>query len=184
MSQAIIDVPYEQRRNRLTTAFRVILAIPHLILAGVWQYAVQIAAVVQWFICLFTGRRNQGIWNFSNMWLEYYSRTNSYLGLLFDPYPGFVRDEGRTPLRYESSFEEPANRLTTGLRLIWAIPALLITIVLSIAGAVVTLVCWFAIVITGRMPEGMFGFLVKVQRYVIQTNAYTLLMTDTYPKYG
>jgi hypothetical protein len=184
VSQASIDVPYEQDRNRLTVAFRIILAIPHLIIAGAWQYAVQLAAIVQWFICLFTGKRNRGIWNFSNMWLDYYSRTNAYLGLLFDEYPGFVRDEGKTPLRYESSFDEPADRLTTGLRIIWAIPALLILMVLAIAAAVVTLVCWFAIVITGRMPQGMFAFLLKVTRYIAQTNAYTLLMTDTYPKYN
>ena len=184
MSQAIIDVPYTERRNRGTVAIRLILAIPHLVLAGLWQYVVQLAAIAQWFICLFTGKRHQGIWNFSNMWLDYASRTFAYTGLLFDEYPGFVQDEGRTPLQYRSTYDEPVNRLTSGLRFIWAIPALIVLAVLSLVGYLLTLICWFAILITGSMPKGMFDFLLKVHRYGVQTNAYTLLMTDEYPRYS
>jgi Domain of unknown function (DUF4389) len=183
VSQVQVDVPYDEQRNRLTVAFRLILAIPHLILAGLWQEVVQLASVVQWFIVVFTGKRNQGIWDFSNMWLDYYSRVYAYVLLLFDEYPGFVRDEGKTPLRYESAYEEPADRLTSGLRFIWAIPALIIMVVLGIAVSFVVLIAWFAILITGKMPRGMYDFALRVQRYVIQTNAYIVLMTDQYPKF-
>ena len=33
------DVTYTERRSRLTTAFRYLLAMPHLIFAGLWGYA-------------------------------------------------------------------------------------------------------------------------------------------------
>jgi hypothetical protein len=39
------------------------------------------------------------------------------------------------------------------------------------------------IVITGKHPKGMFDFLLKFQQYWLQTSAYMLLLTDTYPKY-
>jgi Domain of unknown function (DUF4389) len=184
MSQVQVDVPFDERRNRLTVAFRFILIIPHAILVSLWQYVVQLVAVVQWFITLFTGKRNKGIWNFSNMWLDYYSHVTGYGLFLYDPYPGFINDEGKTPLRYESEYDEPANRLTSGLRLIWAIPVFVILLVLGIAVSFVALVAWFAILFTGKLPAGMFNFILRVLRYVAQANAYILLMTDDYPKFA
>jgi hypothetical protein len=75
------------------------------------------------------------------------------------------------------------NRLTVGLRIIWAIPAIIIAAVLAIASFFVGIVSWFAILFTGKHPRGMFDFILKAQRYLLQTSAYTLLLTDTYPKY-
>ena len=57
----------------------------------------------------------------------------------------------------------------------------MILLVLSIALFVVVVISWFAIVITGRQPRGLFDFGLDVLRYTLQTNAYLLLMTDTYP---
>lgn len=184
MQQVQVDIPYTEERNRGTVAVRMILAIPHMIIASLWQYVVMLATFVQWFIVLFTGQRNQGIWDFSNKWLAYASRSFTYLGLMFDEYPGFIDDEGKTPLVYASAYDSDADRLTNGLRFIWAIPAMIISFLLSIAGYVVTIICWFAIVFTGTMPRGMFDFLLKAHRYAIQTNAYITLMTDQYPSYG
>jgi hypothetical protein len=76
------------------------------------------------------------------------------------------------------------NRLTVGLRFLWIIPAAIIAALIGIAIQVLTLICWFAIVITGKMPQGMFDFLMKGHRYSLQVNAYGLLLTDTYPKYA
>ena len=112
---------------------------------------------------------------------EFIGRT----GILFDEYPQFFTDASGVPVTYALAQQpEPANRLTVGLRFIWAIPALLIALGVSIAGIVIGIISWFAILITGKMPKGNFGFLVKVQRYVVQSNAYVLLLTDTYPAWG
>lgn len=183
MAAVTFDVQYTEPRNRLTTAFRAVLAIPHWIITGVWQYLAQILGVVQWFVVLFTGKRNQGMWNLQHQWMGYDARVTAYGGLLFDPWPPIGTDPGASGVTYDLAYEEPANRLTNGLRLIWAIPAIIITIGLAIAGVVVTVVSWFAILFTGSHPRGMFDFLVKVHRYARRTTAYLLLMTDTYPKY-
>jgi Domain of unknown function (DUF4389) len=178
------DVEYTEPRNRLTTAFRIILAIPHLIVSGVWQYLAEVLAVIQWFVILFTGKRNQGMWNLQWAWLGYASRVNGYVNLLYDPYPAFGTDPGPVPVRAEFPYGEPANRLTNGLRFIWAIPALVITLGLAIAGFFVLIVSWFAIVITGKHPRGMWDFLRQVVRYTLRTQSYVLLMTDTYPSWS
>ena len=109
-------------------AFRIILAIPHLIIVQVWAYLTEILAVIQWFIVLFTGRRNEGLWNLQNAWLGYYCRVYGYVDLLYDPYPAFGTDPGPVPVRTQFSYDEPADRLTNGLRFIWAIPAIVIVI--------------------------------------------------------
>jgi Domain of unknown function (DUF4389) len=178
------DVVYTEQRNRLTTAFRVILAIPHLIVAGVWAYLAEIIAVVQWFIVLFTGKRNRGIWDLQWAWLGYDSRVNGYTNLLFDPYPAFGTDPGPVPVTTEFAYEEPADRLTNGLRFIWAIPALFVSLGLSIAAFFVLIVSWFAILFTGKHPRGQFDFLLRTLRYILQTTSYVLLMTDTYPSWS
>jgi hypothetical protein len=183
MSALSYDVAYEESRNRLTVAFRIILAIPHLVVAQVWGYLAEILAVVQWFIVVFTGQRNEGIWNLERSWLDYYCRVLGYTNLLFDPYPAFGPDAGSTPVRSDISFEASANRLTNGLRFIWIIPAAIIAALLGIAGAVVIVISWFAIVITGKQPRGMWAFVLKVVRYTLRTQSYGLLMTDTYPSF-
>ena len=183
MSTFTYDVAYHEARNRLTVAFRIILVIPHLIISQVWGYLAQILAVVQWFIILFTGKRNEGIWNMQRSWLNYYARVLGYASLLFDPYPAFASDEGPAPVRTDIAFEEPANRLTNGLRFIWMIPAAIFAWVLGLVSGVLVLISWFAIVITGKHPKGMWDFILKVLRYTLQTQSYGLLMTDTYPKF-
>jgi Domain of unknown function (DUF4389) len=178
------DVGYQEERNRLTVAFRIILAIPHLIIAGVWRYLVEILAIVQWFIVLFTGKRNQGIWNLQFSWLNYYSRVIGYVDLLFDEYPPFATADGPAAVRSAMSFEESANRLTCALRIIWAIPAVIVGVVVGIGGFVVLLISWFAIVITGSQSRSMWDFVLKVARYTMQLESYIWLMTDVYPKFG
>jgi len=184
MSTITYDVQHEETRNRMTVAFRIILAIPHLIVSQVWGRLAQVLGVVQWFMVVFTGKRNEGIWNMQRSWLDYDARVTGYVGLMYDPYPAFGTDPGTSPARTAMSFEEPADRLTNALRIIWAIPALVITVVVSIGSAVVVLISWFAIVITGKQSRGMWDFVLKVQRFVLQTESYVLLMTDTYPKFG
>jgi len=44
------------RRSRLTVFFRLLLAIPHLIWLSLWGIAAYLAAIVNWFATLITGR--------------------------------------------------------------------------------------------------------------------------------
>ena len=181
MQQAQFDVTYVEARNRATTAIRLILAIPHIIFAYVWNIAAEVAAVIQWFICVFTGKRNRALWDFTNNYVGYSTRVYSYLGLLHDVFPGFGTEQGNVPTRYSLDYDEPANRLTVGLRLIWLIPAAILGFILAIAAMVLTIISWFAIVITGKHPKGMFDFMLKAQKYLVQVVAYEYLLTDKYP---
>ncbi len=184
MAQATLDIPYTEARNRGTVAIRIILAIPHYILSGLLAYVAQFLALIHWFIQVFTGKRNSGIYSFTAKYTGYSARVYGYIGLMFDEYPGFFDDQGKTPVRYEVSDDGKVNRLTVGLRLIWLIPAAIVGVLVGIAGYVLTVICWFIIVITGKMPRGQFDFLLRVHKYTAQLSAYGLLLTDEYPKFS
>lgn len=183
MATVTFDIEYTDPRDRVSSALRIFYAIPHLIIVSALGYLVEAVAIIQWFIILFTGKRNQSLWNLARGVLDWQARAYTYTGLMYDTYPNFAFEKGGEPVQFTAEYEESADRLTNGLRIIWAIPAIIVMAALSIAGMVVTLICWFAIVFTGTQPRGMFDFLVKVHRYAVRTNAYITLLTDTYPKY-
>jgi hypothetical protein len=83
------------------------------------------------------------------------------------------------------AFAEPAEqrRLTVLVRIILAIPHLVVLYVLGIAAEVVALICWFAALFTGRLPEGLADFQVGYLRWLTRVNGYLFLLTDAYPPF-
>jgi hypothetical protein len=93
---------------------------------------------------------------------------------------------GGTPDEILVAFAEPAaqNRLTVLVRIILAIPHLVVLYALSIAAEVVLIICWFAALFLGRLPEGLADFLSGYLRWVTRVQAYLLLLTDQYPPFA
>src|ERR1700734_2458406 len=83
------------------------------------------------------------------------------------------------------AFAEPAERrrLTLLVRIILAIPRLVVLYILSIASQVVALVCWFAALLTGRLPGGLADFQVGYLRWLPRFSACLFLLTDVPPPF-
>jgi hypothetical protein len=204
-----IRIPHETTdRNRLTTAFRLILAVPHLILVGgpiamalSWSWtsnegarydwgaggligAVAVgAAIISWFAIVFTGNQPKGLWNLGAFYLRWRVRAVSYTALLTDKYPPF----GDEPYPAELELDAPAtprDKLTVALRIFLAIPQLIAVWALGIAWAITTIIAWFAILFTGRYPAGLYDFAVGVLRWNVRVEAYVLLLRDEYPPFS
>src|SRR6476661_3451479 len=77
------------QRNRLTVAFRLLLAIPHFIVVLLWGVLTNLIVLVAWFAALFTGQVPDGLHNFIASWLRYATRITAYVFLLTDPFPQF-----------------------------------------------------------------------------------------------
>ena len=75
------------------------------------------------------------------------------------------------------------NRVTVGFRLILVIPHVIVLVLLGIAAAVVVLIAFFAVLFTGRWPEGLREFVLNVQRWYLRVQTYFLLLTDEYPPF-
>ena len=83
------------------------------------------------------------------------------------------------------AFAEPADqrRLTVLVRLILAIPHIVVLWALGIAAEVVALICWFAALVTGRLPDALAEFQVGYLRWATRFYAYLFLLTDEYPPF-
>ncbi|CAN5811652.1 hypothetical protein BH24ACT5_BH24ACT5_30710 [soil metagenome] len=183
MSEPSFVVAYSESRSRLTVAFRYILAIPHIVIAAAWGYFAQLIGFVQWFIVLFTGRRNEGIWNLQHSWLGYSARVSGYQSLLFDEWPAIGPDPEAEPTVFRMQYQAEANRLTNALRFFWVIPAAIVLFFVGIGAFFVVMASWFTIVITGRHPRGMWDYLLRYLRFAVRVSAYGNLMTDEYPRW-
>jgi Domain of unknown function (DUF4389) len=62
------------------------------------------------------------------------------------------------PVTFEADYVEQRNRLTAFIRLILAIPLMIWLYVYAIVAYIVIVIAWFAIVITGRYPQGLYNF--------------------------
>jgi len=74
--------------------------------------------------------------------------------------------------------------LTTLIRLIMAIPAIVFAVIVGIISFVVHLLGFFAVLFTGRWPAGLRGFIVSVMGVDLRLNAYMGLLTDEYPPFS
>lgn len=88
------------------------------------------------------------------------------------------------PVGYEADFVEERSRLTTFFRLILVIPWLIVSIFWGIGALICAVIAWFAIVFTGRYPQGLYDFVAKALRFITRVNGYMLLMTDEFPSFG
>jgi hypothetical protein len=178
--------PALEGRNRLTTFFRYIVAIPWLIVAALYGFVAEICAIIAWFAIVFTGRYPEGLYNFNAGFLRMSARTNSFTYLLTDEFPPFGGEEAPGyPIR--AGVPEPLgayDRLKTGLRLIFGIPVYLLAIVQSLILSVCTIIAWFAILFTGRLGQGLFNPMRSAQAYLTRATAYFLLLTEDWPPFS
>jgi hypothetical protein len=209
-----VDVRIEpaiEDRNRLTTAFRVLLAIPHLLLVGgpialtlSWTSTADVGmrpdwgmgggalgvvaalcALIAWFAILFTGRYPEGLEKLVRYYLRWRVRAVAYIALLRDEYPPFGDDAYPIALEIDpADAARERDRLTVAFRIILAIPHLIVVWLLGLAWLLSTVIAWFAILLTGRYPEGLYRFGVGVLRWNTRVEAYLLLLHDEYPPFS
>ncbi|HEX8714746.1 MAG TPA: DUF4389 domain-containing protein [Solirubrobacteraceae bacterium] len=88
------------------------------------------------------------------------------------------------PVTFEADYVERRSRLTTFFRLILVIPVAIVLYVFGIVASFAILIAWFAIVITGRYPQGLYDFVADFTRFLARVTAYAVLLTDAYPPFS
>ena len=168
-----------------------LLAIPHFLILEGLQIVAQAVAVISWFAIVFTGKLPEGLATLQCLYVRYSNRAVTYAGFLREEYPPFVFDTiapdpgNYPPVRTEFAPElEDRNRLTVGFRIILVIPQLIVLAVLGIAAFVAWVIAGFAVLFTGRWPEGLRTFVVGYIRWFTRFEAYLGLLTDEYPPFS
>lgn len=194
-----IDYP-ERDLNRLTTFFRLVVAIPILIIlssvgGGVWQWsadngttAVATAGGILFFgpllMILFRQKYPRWWFDFNLQFARFSARVSSYLALMSDRYPSTDEEQSvHLDVDYPD-VKQDLNRWMPLVKWLLAIPHYVVLFFLSIATVFAVIIAWFAILFTGRYPRSLFEFVEGVQRWSLRVHAYALLLaTDRYPPF-
>jgi len=197
-----IDVEFAppQPQNRWTVGFRLILAIPALLLAGALASAARwngnnlsygllgLVAFLGWFACLARARMPRGFRDAAAYALSYSAQLDAYVFLLTDRYPDsdplVALDEIPTrsdPVRLQADEDLQRSRLTVFFRLLLAIPHLIWLALWGIVAYLAAIVNWFATLIRGSSPEGLHNFLAAYVRYATHVYAYLYLTANPFP---
>jgi hypothetical protein len=179
------EADYVEQRSRLTAFFRLILVIPVAIWLYVYAIAAAIVVVIAWFAIVLTGRYPQGMYDFVASYTRFVTRVTAYAALLCDPYPPFGGGADQAyPVRMQFAGPLPSySRLKTLLRIVLAIPLVILRYVIGLLLEVGALAAWFVIVITGKMPRGLYDLMVLANSYTARSDAYLYLLTETYPPF-
>jgi hypothetical protein len=193
------DVDFPTRPlDRLTTAFRIFIAIPILVLLGfltrdtvqgdhqmTFTFASGASLLFVPLLLMLLFRQKYPRWWFD--WninvLRFSNRVTAYLALLDDRYPS-TDEEQSVHLSFAYPDARQLNRWLPLVKWFLAIPHYVVLFFLLIGALVAVIVAWFAIVFTGRYPQNLFRFVVGVLRWSNRVTGYAfLLVTDEYPPF-
>ena len=194
-----VDYP-ERELNRLTTGFRVIVAIPILIVLAAlggegahygnqqsWAFgggAGGLLFLAPLLMILFRQKYPRWWFDWNLELLRFQNRVGVYLALMDDRYPSTdERQSVQLELPYPDA-ERDLNRWLPLVKWLLAIPHFILLVFLWLAAVVAVIIAWFAILFTGRYPRGLFDFVLGVLRWGNRVVAYAfVLVTDEYPPF-
>jgi hypothetical protein len=194
-----VDRP-ERPLNRLTTFFRLLAAIPILIVlasvsGGTWQWSYEQGTAVAagaggllffgpLLMIVFRQKYPRWWFDWNRELLRFSNRVGIYLSLMDDRYPS---TDDHQSVHLDVDYPDVPRDLNRWLPLVkWflAIPHYVVLVFLYVAVVVVVVIAWFAILFTRRYPRGLFDFVEGVTRWQNRVMGYAiLLVTDRYPPF-
>jgi hypothetical protein len=196
-----VDYP-DRILNRLTSGFRILTAIPILIVVATisgatttWggsQGATTVAAggtgllfLPPLLMIVFRQKYPRWWFDWNVQMLRLTNRVGVYLALMDDRYPSTDEQQAvHLDIAYPDA-QEHLNRWLPLVKWLLAIPHLVVLFFLSIGVVIITITAWFAILFTGRYPRGWFEFVEGVLRWHNRVASYALiLVTDEYPPFS
>lgn len=193
-----VDFP-SRPLGRLSTAFRLIVAIPIVVLLSMLSgsamggdndserntIVIGGAAVFVPLVLMLVFRQKYPRWWFDwniNL-LRFTNRVTAYLALLDDRYPS-TDEEQSVHLSFEYPDAAQLNRWLPLVKWLLAIPHYVVLVFLWVGAVVAVVIAWFAILFTGVYPRSLFDYVVGVLRWGNRVNAYAFtLVTDQYPPF-
>jgi Domain of unknown function (DUF4389) len=155
-------------QSRVTVLFRLLMAIPQLIVLWVLGIAAFVVTVIGWFGALFTGRLPVFAADFLTGYLRWLARVYAYLYLLTDVYPPFALDDADYPVRL-AAMPGRLNRLSVLFRVFLLIPCQIVQVVTGYGALTVfQFVSWLIVLIKGQLPDTIYQAMSAVLRYQVR----------------
>ncbi len=185
--QLELDAPLNVARWRVIG--NPIMAIPHIIFLYILNAVLNVITFIAWFAILFTGEYPSGLFDFAVGVMRYQWRVGTFYLFMREPYPAFAvpsgpSDPGDDIATFSMSRPEKLSRGLIFVKWLLVIPVYLVLVVLGIGAYIVLLIAFFAVLFTGKWPEGLRNYVIGVARLAFRLNVYAYLMTDVYPGFS
>jgi hypothetical protein len=177
-----LTVDFPEQLSRWKIFVKWLFAIPHLIILSFYGMLVSILVWIAWFIILFTRRYPESMFELIVTYMRWTANVNAYIMFQRDEYPPF--GEGPYPVHLRLAHPAELSRWLIFVKWLLVIPNLFVYFFVGLALLVALFIAWWAILITGRMPRGLFDFITGANRWGYRINTYSWLMTDKYPPFS
>ena len=169
---------------------KALLLLPHLLVVGVLNYAAAIISYIGYWVIFITGELPDFFYTFPLRVLEWQVRIIGWLLGWTDDYPPFVWEAPAYPASIISTEGPgPRSRLigflgaAFFLKAIAMIPHAIAIMFVMIAAMIATWVGYVVVLVTGKLPEGIFNFTVGTVRWSTRISAWLYSLTDEYPPF-
>jgi hypothetical protein len=181
---AWVEISYPAELNRWLPLVKWLLVIPHLIALFFLGIGAFFVGVYAFFAVLFTGRWPRGAFDYLVGTIRWGYRVSAYFHLMTDAYPPFaMADNPDYPLRLHIGYPEHIDNWRPLVQWLLAIPYLWVAGVLYCLTGVLTVVAFFTVLFTRRIPREVFELMVPGLRWNLRGNAYACFTTGQYPPF-
>lgn len=183
-----LRIDYPERLSRWLLFVKWLFVIPAYIALFLYAIAVSMTTFISFWAILFSGRYLSGGFEFARGYMALQARTYAYFPLLLtDQYPLASRPEKERAVRYDVEEPERLSRWLLLLKLASSLLSVVGTLTTLVAWFLVALVAvpiWFVILFMGRIPRGMFNFVVAVAQWIARVTAWQWLLRDDWSLFG
>jgi hypothetical protein len=195
-----VEIAPPSQQGRWSVAFRLLLAVPAMILAGnlasfggggtgsLYAGVGASAAFLGWFAALVLGRMPRGLRDLAAYAIGYGAHTGGYLLLLTDRYPNADpavvvpgAELPEHPVRVEVTDTLSRSRLTVFFRLLLALPHVVWIVLWSLVVLVSLPFAWLVALVLGRLPVPLRRFYAAWVRYSAHVTAFGYLVGGPFP---
>lgn len=178
------DADFDLERNRLTVFFRLLLAIPWMIVLYIWGILAYIGAIISWFAMMFTAKHPEGIYDFLAKFIRFAGRSSAWMLLMTDEWPSFSGSpEDSYPIHVDVDPPQAEySRAKTFFKLVLYFPQMLIGYGLGLIIQVATFITWWRVLFTGKQSATMNDALRMGLAYHLRSMGFLLLLTETHPR--
>jgi Domain of unknown function (DUF4389) len=180
------EADFKPDPSRVTTFFRLILAIPWLLVILFWGILFYVTHFLAWLSVIVLGHYPKWLYAFNSGVVRFLVRTSAWIYLQTDAWPPFgLGDDPNYPIRV--NFPPPAarqSRLKALFRLILALPMLLVMYPVNYIHLASAVLAWLTIVFRGYLPESVNAMMTYCNAFYARVYGYLAILTDDYPPIG
>jgi uncharacterized protein DUF4389 len=173
-------------RSRAKAFFRIILAIPWMIVGAVYGVVGLVLTLVSWICVVVLGRYPDRLYGWMSGLMRYSARLGAFVLLLTDQWPTFgwgVEPEHPVKLAIAPRAESQ-SRLKAFFRVILAVPLFVLSYGINFIMEGGAIASWLTIVFRGYQPAWLEAAMTAAYGWNLRINAYMVLITDVYPPVG